>query len=259
MLGARIGAFVAAKPFQRGEMVGRVMTGVVLAAVALVSGLKAFLQSAGGSLAAFADEVARILKAAQLKSAVRLAERAAPTIVPAGTAASAAFKEAAGIYQELRGVILPYRRLRSRTLGFNERVRTLYGYSKYDIDYVKLRLDAHHIVEDEWFAPFASEFRAKLGWQTAEDMDAIALHTEWHIRSGKGLAGKGLQGAEKEPSLSAALRQHLADQQRRPDGTTVPFKSAKEVVEAHRSFYQNYSRLLWERLSPWFDEIISKL
>ena len=98
------------------------------------------------------------------------------------------------------------------------------------------------------------------GWETNADMDAIALHTSWHIRSGTGLATKlNLSGAEKEASLTKALQDFLKNAQIAPDGTSRPFATLQELFQAHENFYKSYSPRLWPRLEGWFKSALERI
>jgi hypothetical protein len=129
------------------------------------------------------------------------------------------------------------------------------------MQYVSMRLDAHHIVEDVWYQnkKFASDFDKVFGWKSANDMDCIALHYEWHIRSGEELGNLGYLGAENQTSLTKALQDFLANAQLGPNGEAKPFTKLSELFQAHANFYQQYSKPLWQKLQPWFNQALAKI
>jgi hypothetical protein len=68
--------------------------------------------------------------------------------------------------------------LSRKTGAFNSKVREVYGLALNDREYVGIRLDAQHIVEDVWYKRFAKDFEKAFGWKSSQEMEAIALHTE---------------------------------------------------------------------------------
>jgi hypothetical protein len=94
-----------------------------------------------------------------------------------------------------------------------------------------------------------------VSWESAEDMDAIAIHTEAHIRSGTQMAKQGLVGADGRPPLAPEMKRFFAQyRQDRLGGRQ--FASLREVVEAHKRFYQEErTSSLWPRLSAWFSRV----
>ena len=169
-------------------------------------------------------------------------------------------QEAMRLFAELAVKIAPYRDLKRKTRRFNELIRIVYGLAVSDPKYVANRLDAHHIIEDTWHKYFKSEMARVFGWQTSDDMAAIALSTEWHIRSGDNLSSKlGLRGAEGHVSLSKMLQDHLfLWQPVLPRGRS--FKSLANLVNAYEEFYRSKcSPSVWGKLQSWFQDAQRRL
>jgi hypothetical protein len=257
-----IANLVAAKgnPADQGQIIGKVVSNVVIQVVFIVSGLFGILQGVLGvarpiliGIRLALAETRGILIAAQLTAKV------APEILKAGEEAAQGVKQAVKIYGDLAYKISPYKNLRLETAAFNQTVRDVAGYGKYDMQYGMMRLDAHHFVENTWYDDFAADFKKVFGWQSADDMDTIAVHTEWHIRSGEKLGDLGYLGAENEKSLTKALQDYLEHVQIGPDGKPKPFQSLRQLIEANRDFYKNYSSPLWKKVEPWFTQALVKL
>jgi hypothetical protein len=160
------------------------------------------------------------------------------------------YVRAADLYKQLAETIQPYRTLKEKTGEFNRLVRELHQLGLGDAEYVGLRLDAHHIVENTWYKAFAKEFQAVFQWSSGADMDAIALHTELHIRSGDNMAQNlGLLGAEGYSSLTKSLQDFLEKDKARSGGA---FRSVHELFEAHERFYRLHQQKYWPRLQSWF-------
>jgi len=65
--------------------------------------------------------------------------------------------------------------------------------------------------------------------------------------------------AEDKKSLSKALEGYVAKAQIGPSWTSKPFSSLNDLFQAHADFYQNYSRRLWEKVQPWFNQAMAKI
>lgn len=244
----------------QGEIIGRVVARIVIESVLLAMDLYALVQGAAGLARGVFAGIRELRTPAQLTKAVAQAEKSTPGIIAAGKNVAKGSDEAMKIYEALATEIGAYKNLRRRTGEFNRRVRDICGLKLADTDYIAIRLDAQHIVENTWYNKFADDFKKAFGWQSGNDMDAIALHTEWHIRSGANLSTDiGLVGAEKEVSLTKALQDHLLKAQVAPDGTPKPFTNLRGLFEAHADFYQTYSPRLWPRLEEWFKARIAQL
>jgi hypothetical protein len=122
-------------------------------------------------------------------------------------------KHARDSMQNLSGVVERYGDLYRETYTLNALTRRLYpgrttiGFTKSGVpikgpkEYLSLRLDAQHIVEQRAFAKkeWGKDW-ALLGWKSTNDMPAIPVMHEWHIRSPKNLMGMDdvyLDAAEK--------------------------------------------------------------
>ncbi len=51
----------------------------------------------------------------------------------------------------------------------------------------------------------------------------------------------------------------MAKAQIGPSWTSKPFSSLNDLFQAHADFYQNYSRRLWEKVQPWFNQAMAKI
>lgn len=245
-----------ATPASNRNAPARVIIEVVLLAGDLSALIRGASRMVGDAMVAIRDSVSSVM----MVRAIAQAEKVAPGIVAAGKGVAGAAKEAMNIYEELAVEINAYKRLRRKTGAFNNRVRDITGLKLTDTEYIKIRLDAQHIVEDTWHEKFAPELKRIFGWETSKDMDAIALHTSWHIRSGQGLATKlDLVGAGKEVSLTKALQDFLKNAQKAPDGTTMPFANIQQLFQAHEDFYKSYSPRLWPRLQGWFNDALQRI
>jgi hypothetical protein len=161
------------------------------------------------------------------------------------------FIRAAQLYKELSANIEPYRTLKETTGEFNRLVRELHKLGLQDAEYVGLRLDAHHIVENTWYSTYSKQFERAFGWRSGGDMDAIAIHTELHIRSGDRMAENlQLLGAEGHSSLTKILHDFLERERMRVGGR---FRSLHELFDAHERFYRQELKTYWPRLQNWFD------
>jgi hypothetical protein len=222
--------------------------------------LYALAQNAAGLAKDVFVSLRQILKSPEMGKAAARAEQAAAGVIAAGQDVARASRAAQQIYEELATQIKAYKVLNRKTQAFNRKVREIVGLKLSDREYVGIRLDAQHIVEARWYAKFPKDFEKAFGWKSAEEMEAIALHTEWHIRSGEKLSTNlNLRGAEREPSLTKALQDYLQNAQTAPDGALKPFTNLKEVFKAHEAFYKSYSPRLWPRLEPWFNDSMAKL
>jgi len=242
---------VAAKgdPFGQGRIAGRVTARVIIEAALLALGLYDLVAAGLRAAGTVVSDTRAILSLAEQTRTLVVAEKSAAGVT-AGAKAVAQTKNAAVVlYEELATDIQAYSKLRVKTGAFNSEVRELVGCSLTDVEYVKVRLDANHIVKGEMYDAHAADFERFFGWTKADDMDAMAMHTEWHIRSGEKLKTKlNLLGAENEKSFSHALDTHIDTWQK----THGPFQSLEQVFVAHEEFYKAYSPRLYEKLKPWF-------
>ncbi|SDC05033.1 hypothetical protein GA0111570_11611 [Raineyella antarctica] len=247
-------------PQAQGRTIGRVLARVIIEAVLLAMDLYALVRGAAHLASDVLRAVRESLSATELATAAARAEKAAPGIIATGKGTSGAAREAQQIYEELATEIRAYDRLKRKTGAFNSAVRDIAGLKVSDTGYIAMRLDAQHIVEATWFEKHAAEFKRVFGWEASGDMDAIALHTEWHIRSGEKLATNlNLLGAEKEVSLTKKLQDFLKARQTAPDGSVKPFANLTELFQAHADFYRDYSPRLSQRLDGWFAQRLAQI
>lgn len=135
------------------------------------------------------------------------------------------------LYSELSGKIERYSDLRKETGAFNTIMKYLYPSSPIP----DRRMDAHHIIEERLFEKFKSDW-ALLGWESPNDMPAISLLTEYHIRSlqpGRSLSKESeyladLAEAKSIYSLSKELEREI---------DIKAFKTVEEVLKAYKNYY----------------------
>lgn len=252
-----VGAFVAAKgdAHDQGVVVGRVGGRVIIEVVLMAVAVDDLARTARG-VQGLAGQARMSLTSAERASAVANVQRSAPALATAASGVSQAERAAMRIYEELATEIASHTKLKKKTGAFNREVRDIYGLTASSVEYVSLRLDAHHIVKGSMFKDFPAEFTRAFGWKKAGDMDCVALHTEWHIRSGEKLrTNLKLHGAEREKSLSYALDTYIAKWQR----DNGKFSKLEDVFVAHEEFYRGYSSRLHQQLEPWFTAALAKI
>jgi len=74
-----------------------------------------------------------------------------------------------------------------------------------------------------------------VSWNSAKDMDAIAIHTEAHIRSGTQMAKQGLLGADGRPPLNPEMDAFFKRYRQEKFGGAIS-KCLAEVIEADKRF-----------------------
>jgi hypothetical protein len=283
-----------------GRVAGPVVLNVILTAIDLAQLAKhaaEFFAKLGplifreaGTLAREAVGAVRLamrqsFRAEELASAAVKAEQVAPGITKAASnVADGALRQLATEYGELGYRIAPYRMNSRETGAWNKAARDFTGLAKKDTEYaISLRLDSNHILEDQWFDKFPDQFRKTfkdwpvfdgrgnpvivdgkplvVDWQGPKDMDAFAIHTEAHIRSGTRMAEQGLLGAAGHPPLNPEMDAFFARYRAEKLGGRE-FADIREVFEAHKRFFQEErTGTLWPRLSAWFaraDEALTK-
>jgi hypothetical protein len=216
-------------------------------------------------------------RAEELASVAAKAEKVAPGIAPAASGvANGVLRQLTQEWGELGYRIAPYRLNSKETGAWNKAVRKFANLTTKDTEFaISLRLDSNHIIEDQWFDKFTDEFKKVfkdwavldargnplfvdgqplvVSWKSAKDMDAIAIHTEAHIRSGTQMAKQGLLGADGRPPLNPEMNAFFAKYRQEKLGGRE-FANLAEVIEAHKRFYQQErTTTLWPRLSAWFD------
>ncbi len=156
------------------------------------------------------------------------------------------FRKYANIANDYR----PYYKLKNDTQSINRQVREFYGISEKDTEYIGLRLDADHIIEARLFKHYASEFR-DVGIDSEKKMIAIAVHTEHHIRSGKGLKQKFNLLEDSFLDVPSFTQEKLVAFPEK--NIRQRFPTLLSLVEAYENFYKERP-LLWQRVAPWFKE-----
>lgn len=261
----KVREFVAltGEPEQQGAMVGEAAAVAVISAVLVAMDVRSLARSLvkmGHSLmevpeaaAALKGVVARSGELGRGAKALKLIE-----------------EEAERLYQKLAREIKPYKHLKKQTGEFNRHVAAHVAFADQStlgvqIEYIGLRLDADHILEDRVFDAYAAEFR-KLGWSSADDMPSIAIHTEYHIRSGEGMTDvfhiqdTGITG---KTSLTEAKLKHF------PHASEIrqKYPTLLRLVEGYEEFYKGQRAVvngrtiegLWPRLEPWFASIKAEI
>ncbi len=257
----------AGKVVEQGQIIGKVISNVIIQVVSIATGLFASLRGvAAAATSVLLDLRNALAGTSAIAMAVKIVADVSPGISEAGNEAAQGVKEAIRIYNDVAYRIAPYKVLTRQTRAFNSTVRNVAGYGLWDEQYLSMQLNAHHLVKDEFFKTFAADFKKVFGWQSANDMDTIALHYEWHISSPEALSQskskyRGFQYIAKEDrlSLSKALDKYLESAQQGPDGTAKPFAKLSELVQAHADFYKNYSSPLWQKVQPWFSQALAQI
>lgn len=243
----------------QGEIIGRRFGLALIEAILLALGLFALVRGAAKELGKAAMKAGRsFFKAPELAKIASKIDNVTPGLSSVGrTLADDALRQVESAYQRVAGRVAPFKTMSKETGAFNRGVRDVYGYSVADVEYVALRLDAHHIIEERYFARFQNEFRQKLKWNTGDDMDTIALHTEWHIRSGKNMSKNlGRVGADKEVSLTKALDDAIKLRDQQAGG----FTNLRQLVDAYEEVYKEYAgSTLHPMLQDWFAGIKARL
>lgn len=297
-----VDAVVAAKgdPGGQGKIIGGVVGPVVIDILSAVLGLvgtvrgvlrvlsKRALEGVRGvgNVVEEAAEEARKAALAQhraddLTAAAEIAEAQAPGLSNAAQqVAGGVLSQIVREYGELSEHLGPHWLTRRRTGAWNKSVRDLADLTEKDLEYaVSLRLDSSHIIGDEWFDKFPTDFRQVfqnwavldsrgrpvmhrgqplvVSWKSGKDMDTFPMHTEAHIRSGRSMAKEhGLMGAEGMGPLREQMNTYFADWQ----AEHGKFKGIRDVVTAHHDYWQKkWGPTEWPRLEAWFERVEAAL
>jgi len=98
----------------------------------------------------------------------------------------------------------------------------------YPEDYSSLRIDAHHVIEDRTFDKFRSDWKL-LGWESSDDMAALPILYEFHIRTPKNLPGIRELARQKDvTSLTHELLQTI---------NLNKIKNVDDLISAYRNYY----------------------
>jgi hypothetical protein len=251
------------KPQDQGQIIGKVVSYVVIQVVSLASGLFEVLQGVLGAARPILVAIRQSLGDIRVLEGVGvLAAHVAPGIIEAGNDAGQGVKAAVNIYGDLKYKIGSYTAVRKQTSAFHSTVQDILGYALWKEQYVSLRLDVHHIVEQNFLTKnksLAAQFYQVFGWKSGNDMHCIVLHYELHISGGDTLKQLGSISKENKKSLTTALRDFLKEAQKGPGGTTKPFTNLSSLFQAHADFYAGYSSDLWQKLQPWFAWAMAKI
>jgi hypothetical protein len=143
------------------------------------------------------------------------------------------------LLDQTAGTVDSYDKLNLETGTFNALVKQLYPK-----DFPSLRVDAHHIIEDRTYERFRDTWKL-LGWESAEDMPAIPLMYEYHIRSPKRLPRIEELGKKKDiKSLSKELESAIK---------LDKFTSPEELIDAYMRFYQKEA--IWKDVRPVLEAV----
>jgi hypothetical protein len=177
---------------------------------------------------------------------------------PAGRAL--ADTQAAQFYRNLDATVIDrYGDLKRETYALNALSRRLH-----EADYPGLRVDAQHVVEQRGFEKFQDSWRL-LDWGSVEDMPAMPVMYEWHIRSpqrlpgfGRGHGNMAVLPASKLPIEDVkSLTKELFDA-----ADLARIKTPSELLAAYRKYYSDaISRVAIKRelgrhpMQPFLDAI----
>jgi hypothetical protein len=239
------------EPYDQGVLVAETLGVAVVQAILLLLQLQALARSllrAGRKLLLnlnVAGKVEALLKGAE---ELRAAARAVKEVE----------KEAQRLYQQLADEIASYNKLNRLTGDFNRCVRatlvkegTALGP---EVEYIGLRLDADHILEGRTFSWFEKEFKA-LGWASSKEMDALAVHTEFHIRSGSGLTDAFNIADDTfvgESSLTKLKMDFIGKDPKK-------YPNVLSFVEKYEEFYQTQAPQYYPKVSAWFTDLKAKI
>ncbi len=138
------------------------------------------------------------------------------------------------LFSHIAGTSDSYDDLLAETKTFNALIKRLYP-----DDFPSLRIDAHHIIEGRAYENFAETWKL-LGWESANDMPAIPLLYEFHIRSPKRLTG--MQELVKKGDITSLSRQLL---------TTIKLEKINSPEELIKSYIAYYSKTaIWKDVRP---------
>lgn len=211
----------------------------------------------------------------ELAAAATLVEKQAPGITASAAATSTStIGQLVHEYGEFDIRISPYNSMNKQTGAWHKAVQAYTGLTTKDVEYaVSLRLDAQHIIGAKYFRQFLDQFKKvftdwkvcdslgnpvldraanplTVSWQSEVDMDALALHSEEHIRSGDRMSENlklfGFEGIEPlDPRMDKFFEKLQQGK---------PFQNVREVIEAHKRFYQEeHTSGIWPRVSKWFE------
>lgn len=151
--------------------------------------------------------------------------------------------EAKSAYLGLAGKVAPYNKLNKECYRFNRTIKTLYPK-----DFWQLRLEAHHVIEKRFFHIYRDFFKKEMGYNSENDMPAVAIHSTWHRNTPKKrlkqMVGIDLTG----------LSQHLinAFKRRKDDSPGVMleiYKEAYDIIHYEGHIVQALPRV-WEAVEP---------
>jgi hypothetical protein len=146
-------------------------------------------------------------------------------------------------YSELSRKIEPYKDLVKETNEFNRVVKALYPEEVGPHGRVKnadLRLDAHHIIEEETYKYFADNFK-RLGFDSPQDMPAMAIGYEAHIRSPRTL----LDSTKEWKSLTKELKEQI---------DPANYENLEGLINAYKGYY---SETMWGgNLTKFFENLL---
>lgn len=134
-----------------------------------------------------------------------------------------------------------YGDLKRETYALNALTKRLYP-----DDFGSLRVDAQHVVEQRAFEKFKADWKL-LGWNSVEDMPAMPVMWEWHIRSPGKLPGfETAEGMYKLPKSQIPIEEVKSLTKELFDAADIQkIKTAEELLNAYRAFYERpnkYSR-----------------
>jgi hypothetical protein len=147
-------------------------------------------------------------------------------------------KLAAVLFERQAQHIDRYAALRIEIDAYNQLVQRLYPH-----DYpTGLRVDAHHIIEERTYTKFARIWQS-IGWRTSDDMAAIGLMYEFHIRSPKTLPGLRRWAVKEDvKSLTNELKAAI------PESRINKLNTVYELLNEYEEFYRGTP--IWKDVKP---------
>jgi hypothetical protein len=145
-------------------------------------------------------------------------------------------KLAAVLFDRQSGLIDRYASLRVESDAYNQLVKRLFPG-----DFPDLRIDDHHIIEARAYAKFQKTWQL-IGWKSSDDMAAIPLMTEFHIRSPKTLLPDikgGLALKDDFTSLTNILQASV---------DLNKIKTTDQLLNAYEDVYRKTK--IWDSVKP---------
>ncbi len=254
-------------PVAQGRHVGRVVGKVTLTAIEVLHGLASITKLA--ATAARQSEINRLLAKLNIDEVEGIAadlRKLAPGLDEYAREVVRLRRALGTAYDDMAMTIESFTELKKKTTAFNKGIRDLYGMSLPEQVAAELQLDAHHIITKKpYHAQLQKEFARRLGWNTTDDMDSMALHASLHRHAPE---SGDLMGGMNVDSLTTLLGQQVP--KHAPKGG---FKTLEQLFDAHEKAYKDIfsmkltdqngrplnATVFEQRLKPWFDKMRKRL